>query len=310
MTATDLRLTGAINSKAIAKEHVLTRAEQEGYVSIGRSAIRHWILVVTAVVIGLLFGAGGGAVVSPTYTARAQLIIGKSLNLTNTAAISGFPSAEAQLASDYARLANSPAFYADLVSHLKGPLKGSASATPVAASPVIAVYGTAHNQAEAVAIANAASAALIDSINTVNQQTTSANQGLLNQYQADALTMERDQQNVADLQAQLPSATGAARDSLITAIASASATVDTDKFKLSVVESQYQAQFNPDLSIEQAVTALGGAASQGGNRATHLEIGTIAGVVAGLVLGMAIAASLDVVADRRARRYYNFPTVD
>jgi uncharacterized protein involved in exopolysaccharide biosynthesis len=72
--------------------HSSVEAAEEGYVSLGRSALRHWILVAAAVVVGLLFGVGAGAVVSPTYTARAELIVGKSLNLTNTAAISGFPS--------------------------------------------------------------------------------------------------------------------------------------------------------------------------------------------------------------------------
>lgn len=278
--------------------------------SLGRSAVRHWAIVAAAVVVGLLFGIGGGAVVSPTYTARAELIVGKSLNLTNTAAISGFPTAEAQLAQDYSRLAGTPSFDADLQSHLGRHVAGSASATEVAQSPVIDVYGSSKTQAGAVAIANAASAALVDSINAVNQQTAASDQSLLEQYQADALTMEQDQQAVTSLQAQLAGASGAARAAVAQQLAQASAKVDTDKFKLDAVQNQYSAEFNPNLAIEQAVTPLGGAAAQGGNRSSHVEIGAIGGIVGGLVLGLAIAASLDVRADRRARRFYNFPVTD
>jgi capsular polysaccharide biosynthesis protein len=287
--------------------HSAIEAEAEGYVSLGRSALRHWALVAAAVVVGVLFGIGAGAVVSPTYTARAELIVGKSLNLTNTAAISGFPSAEAQLAQDYSRLAGTPSFDADLQSHIGRPVQGSATASPVAQSPVIDVYGTSHSQSGSLAIANAASTALIDAINTVNQQTTAADASLLGQYQAEALRMEKDQQAVTVLEGQAAAApTGAARTVLAQQLATASAAVDTDKFKLTTLQNQYQAEFNPNLAIEQAVTPLGGATAQGGNRASHVEIGAIGGIVGGLVLGLAFAASLDVRADRRARRVFNF----
>jgi capsular polysaccharide biosynthesis protein len=283
-----------------------TEAADEGYVSLGRSALRHWMLVAVAVVVGLLFGVGAGAVVSPTYTARAELIVGKSLNLTNTAAISGFPFAEAQLAQDYSRLAGTPSFDAALQSNLGRRVQGSASASPVAQSPVIDVYGTSRTRAGAVAIANAASSALTDAINAVNQQTTAANSSLLSQYQNEALTMEKDQQTVTSLQGQLAGSTGATRGAIEQQLAAASAAVDTDRFKLSTLQNQYQAEFNPNLAIEQAVTPLGGAAGQGGNRTSHVEIGGIGGVVAGVLLGLAIAASIDVRADRRARQVFNF----
>ena len=304
MTATDLRVTTAINTRAIATEQTLTTAEQEGYVSLGRSAVRHWILVVTAVIIGLLFGVGGGAVLSPTYTARAELIVGKSLNLTNTAAIAGFPSAEAQLAQDYARLANTPTYSQALHSALGRHVQGTTSASQVALSPVIDVYGYSHNKADAVALANAASSALIAAINTVNQQTSSTNQDLLHQYQDQSLVLEQDQQKVQILQAQLGTA-GALRGTVEQQIAQAQATVDTDRFKLQTLGNQYQAEFNPNMAIQEAVTPLGGAVSQGGNRTSHIEIAAIGGVVGGLLVGLAIAATMDYAADRRTRRAFN-----
>src|SRR5438270_2407312 len=143
----------------------LVEAGEEGYVSLGRSAARHWMVVAVAVLAGLIFGIGAGGVITPTYTARAELIVGKSLDLTNTAAISGFPSAEAQLAQDYARLAGTPAYQSALQAKLGSSVQGSTGASQVAQSPVIDVYGYSHSQADAVALADAASAALVTTIN-------------------------------------------------------------------------------------------------------------------------------------------------
>jgi capsular polysaccharide biosynthesis protein len=280
-------------------------AQEEGYISLGRSAARHWTILVVSFLVGLLFGIGAGAIVSPKYTAKAELIVGKSLNLTNTAAISGFPSAEAQLAQDYARLVGTPAYESALQTHLGRLVHGTTSATEVPQSPVIEVYGYGHSQADAMVLANAASAALIDTINAVNQQTSSANQSLLSQYQAQSLVLEQDQQKAAALQAQLAGASGSYRDSLEQQAAQASATVDVDRFKLNALGNEYSAEFNPNMSIQEAVTPLGGAASEGGNRPTHIELGGIAGLVCGVLLGLAIAAVMDVTADRRARRSFH-----
>jgi len=263
------------------------------------------MVVAVAVLAGLIFGIGAGGVITPTYTARAELIVGKSLDLTNTAAISGFPSAEAQLAQDYARLAGTPAYQSALQAKLGSSVQGSTGASQVAQSPVIDVYGYSHSQADAVALADAASAALVTTINSVNQQTSAAGQSLLNQYQAESLVLEQDQQRVARLQAQAATASGAVQASLEEQVAQASATVDTDRFRLTTLGNQYAAQFNPNMSIQQAVTPLGGASSQGGNRISHVEIGGIAGLVSGVLFGLAIAAIMDVTADRRVRRAFN-----
>ena len=287
------------------RNRAVSEAEEEGYVSLGRSAARHWIVVAVAAFLGLLFGIGGGAVISSTYTARAEVIVGKSLNLTNTAAIAGFPSAEAQLAQDYARLAGTPAFATALQTNLGRSVQGSTSASEVPASPVIDVYGSSHSKADAVALANAASAALISAINTVNQQTTSTNQDLLRQYQAQSLIVEQDQQQISHLQAAVSGATGPTQVALEQQLAQQSATTDTDRFKLTALGNQYEAEFNPNMAIQEAVTPLGAAYSQGSNRNSHIEIGGIAGLIAGLLFGLAVAAVTDVTADRRVRRAFH-----
>jgi hypothetical protein len=175
----------------------------------------------------------------------------------------------------------------------------------VAQSPVIDVYGYSPSQADALALANAASAALIDTINSVNQQTSAANQAKLSEYQAQAVVLEQDQQNLNQLQAKVAATGGPTRSPLEPQLVQASAAVDTDRFKLNTLGNQYGAAFDPNMAIQGAVSPLGGAAAQGGNHTTHIEIGGIAGLVAGVLVGLAIAAFMDVRADRRFRRAFN-----
>jgi hypothetical protein len=127
---------------------------------------------------------------------------------------------------------------------------------------------------------------------------------LLSQYQAQSVLLEQDQQKVAQLQAELAKG-GPTRSQLEQQLVQASAAVDTDRFRLNTLGNQYAAEFDPNMAIQEAVYPLGGAAAQGGNRTPHLEIGGIAGLVGGVLLGLAIAASMDVTADRRFRRAFN-----
>src|SRR5205807_2042928 len=143
---------------------------------------------------------------------------------------------------------------------------------------------------------------LIETINSVNQQTSTANQSLLSQYQAQSVVLEQDQQKVAQLQAEVAAKGGSTQSALQQQLVQASAAVDTDRFKLNALGNQYAAQFNPSMAIQEAVYPLGAAAAQGGNRIAHIEIGGIAGLVAGVLFGLAIAALMDVRADRRFRR--------
>jgi hypothetical protein len=284
----------------------------------------HTGFLVAAVVVGAVVGIAAGFAITPTYTAEAQLAIGKSLNLTNTAAITGLPVAEETLAEDYSRLADTPTVSRDVDKSLGYQPSGTLSASPLADSPVIAVYGSGSSRAAALALASAGSRALISAINTVNQQTTDANQTLLAQYQTDSETEIADQQAVDELQSQVGAQNAAAGSETGAAQAAAQAlahrlsielivkeaTLQSDNLKLTALENQYEAVFNPNLAIEQTVTQLGGATSQGDNRTSSLEIGGIAGIVVGMVLGLAWAARQEYrVNGRKVRAASEAPQV-
>ena len=73
----------------------------DGYESIGRSALHHPVLVGVIAVIGLLVGTAIGYKHPATYTADAQLIVGRAASLAQDQ-IPGLAVAEQQLAADYA----------------------------------------------------------------------------------------------------------------------------------------------------------------------------------------------------------------
>ena len=78
----------------------------DGYESIGRSALHHPFLVGVIAVIGLLVGTAIGYKHPATYTADAQLIVGRAASLAEDQ-IPGLAVAEEELAADYARLGSS-----------------------------------------------------------------------------------------------------------------------------------------------------------------------------------------------------------
>jgi capsular polysaccharide biosynthesis protein len=272
--------------------------------SLGRIALSHWVTVVIAVIVGAAAGVAVGLTITPTYTAQAQLVVGKSLNLTNTAAISGLPLAEADLAENYSRLAATPTVNQDVAKSLGHTPSGTLSASPIIDSPVIVVYGTGSTRASALALANAGAHAMISAINTVNQQTSAANQTLLTQYRVDSEAQVVDQQSIDTLESEITAAHAAAgsetggalaatqssAESLNFQLIQKQASLETDSLKLTALQNQYEAAFDPNLAIEQAVTPLGGASIQSDNRISNLEIGLIGGVVFGIVVGLALAA--------------------
>jgi capsular polysaccharide biosynthesis protein len=273
-------------------------------VSLGRSALQHWLIMVISVVVCTSAGIAVGLIITPTYTAQAQLVVGKSLNLANTAAISGLPLAEEELAEDYSRLITTPAVSHQVGKRLGYNPSGVLSATPIAESPVIEVYGTGKTKAEALSLANAGSQALINAINTVNQETSDANQNLLTEYQDDEEQQIHQQQLANALQAQVnaaPAAT-ASYNLLNSELVFEQAVLQTDNLKLAALQSQYEAAFNPNLAIEQTVASLGGASFQGDNRLSNAEIAGIAGLVAGILIGLALAAWRDSPAVARRTR--------
>jgi hypothetical protein len=282
-----------------------------GYESIGRSALNHPVLVGLFAVIGLLVGTAVGYEHPPTYTADAQLIVGRAASLAEDQ-IPGLAVAEAQLASDYARLGNSTDVISATEANLHTTsLPGTLSASPIAQSSTIDVQATASSAGEALRLADAGAAAL----ETVVTQVTNDNQAELAPIEAafqkadSEYEEETAQYNM--LQHQLNSflgelgnhpATGAAKRYeayLNSQIAATLTKADTYKLESGNYSNEYYAAVPPLQLQQEMVQRIGVATPDGSNRKSYTEAAALLGAVGGLVVGLAAAAWLD---SRRGRR--------
>ena len=284
------------------------------YTSPGRSAANHVVIVVVIFILATVAGGVLGVRKAPVYKAQARLVVGKTANLTNLAAIAGLATAGDQIAADYSRLVGTENVSADVAHRLGHAATGSLTASPVVGSPVVLVEATGADPGSATALATAGSQALVDAVAVVNQQTTAANDSLTQQYRSASQTLEQDTQTVSQVRSQIAALQGAigakpanpAQQAQLAMLnqqlVSTSAAVDTDKLKTSTLENQYQAAASPSELAAQVLTPLGPAAPQGNDRKSNFEIGIIAGAVGGLVVGIAVASVVDIIRGRRRAR--------
>ena len=283
----------------------------DGYESIGRSALRHPVLVGVIAVIGLLVGTAIGYKHPATYTADAQLIVGRAASLAEDQ-IPGLAVAEEQLAADYARLGSSTNVAAAAEANLHASsLPGTLSASPIAESSIIDVQATSSSEAEAIKLANAGAAAL----ETVVTQVTNDNQAqvapIVNAFQKADAEYEQATAQYNLLQHQLNTflgelgnhpATGADKkyeDYLNSQIAAALTKADTYKLESGNYTNEYYAAVPPLQVQQEMVQRIGIATYTGSNRKSYIEAAALLGLVGGLVVGLAVAAWLD---NRRSRR--------
>lgn len=274
------------------------------YVSPGRSARNHWQLIVVFTMLGVLLGAAFGFVRKPTYTAESRLVVGKTAQLSNLASIPGLDAAGQSLAASYSRLVTTDAVLNDAAKRLGGSIDGSLSASPIPLSPVVLVEASAKSRDQAVALAKAGSAALVDAVDTLNQQQSKATDDLLKQYQDADRTLIAAQINVNSLRgqyaAQLNAGAGATTlDDLQTKVNVAQTEVDAAQVKKDALAATYSGVFSPTALNSQVLQRVGTAAATGNNRKSTLEIGVLIGLVVGGLLGLGLAVWIDLRARSR-----------
>jgi capsular polysaccharide biosynthesis protein len=274
------------------------------YVSPGRSMRNHWRLVVGVVAAALVCALAAGLVRSPTYTAEARLVVGKTVQLSNLAAIPGLAAAGEQLASDYSRLVSTGSVVQDAAQRLgrSNGLGGSLSASPVPQSPVVRIEGSAASSEQAVRIANAGSVALVHAVNTLNEKQTKAGESLLQQYRVADEQLLRDQESLATLQSQLNAASTSAAPPIREQVLAAQTAVDADRVRLNALADDYGGSYSPSQLDQQVIQRVGGASPTGSDRMRVLEIFLLVAAIAALVIGIALAAAVDLRGRMTARR--------
>ncbi len=287
----------------------------EGYQSIGRSALAHPVIVVLLAVLGLVLGAGIGYEHPPTYNADAQLVVGRTSGLAEQQ-VPGLAAAVQGLASDYARLVTNSSVIDQTESLMhSNSLGGTLNASPVPNSSVIDVTGSASSQAQALRLANAGATALTNVVIQATNDTQAELNPIISNYKTADAAYEAAQSEVNLYQAQLNSLVGAlgsrapgpsaaAREQALNhRISTWQTRADIAKAKANVYLNQYNAAVPPLAIQQEMVQKVGSATSSGSNRKSYTEAGGLAGAVGGLVLGLALASLIDTRRGRKAARY-------
>ena len=280
---------------ALPSTRVITLRHTRPFESPGRSAQNHWVMIAVLALLGMLLGAVFGFAKTPTYTAEARLVVGKTAQLSNLAAIPGLDAAGQSLASSYSRLASTDSVQQATAKRLGGTLNGSLSASPIALAPIVVVEGSATTSDGAVAIAKAGSAALVEAVNQLNADQNKSADQLLQQYKAadhDLLVATIALNSAKAQQA------GNNTDEAQAKVNSAQTEVDAAQVKLNALSAAYSGVYSPTAIDTQLLQRVGTASATGSNRRSSLEIGVLVGLVAGGLFGLGIA----VVVDLRARR--------
>jgi hypothetical protein len=284
---------------------------RDGYQSIGRSAVRHPVLVGLAAVVGLIVGLGVGYKHPATYTADAQLIVGRVSSLAEDQ-IPGLAVAEQSLASDYARLMTSSNVLSAATANLgTSYLPGTLSASPIAQSSIVDVQATASSEAEALKLANAGAKALESDVVQVTNDSQSQLSPIMAAFQKADSAAQQATAQANLLQHQLNSFLGELgnhpvtpsvkryEDYLNAQISAAQTRADTDHLEAGNYSNEYYSAVPPLQAQEEMVQPLGLAEYNGSDRKSYTEAAAFLGAVGGLVVGLATAAWLD---SRRGRR--------
>jgi capsular polysaccharide biosynthesis protein len=297
------------------------RDDQASFESIGRSAMRHPFFVAFLTVLGLIAGTAIGYIHPISYTAQVSLIVGRTSGLAENE-VPGLALAVQGLASDYARLATTSPVLNDTKAILHvSKLAGSITASPIPESSVVNVDASAPTKAGAVALANAAGAALVKVVLSATNDTKSQLSSILAAYDAVEKQAQQDTAQAGLLQAQLNQLVGrvsngtatplqAQQESSLTArIAQLQTAANEAQLSAQAYSSQYSQAVPPLQYQEEIVQQVGNATSTGSNHKTFLEAGGLAGLVCGLIVGLALAALKDSRAGRRGlpRAEYGAP---
>jgi capsular polysaccharide biosynthesis protein len=289
---------------------VPVQEDQPGFESIGRSVLKHPFFVAFLTVLGLIAGTAIGYLHPVSYTAEVSLIVGRTSGLAESE-VPGLALAVQGLASDYARLATTSPVLSDTKTILHvSQLPGTITATPVPESSVIHVDSSAPTQAQAVALANAAGAALVKTVLNATNDTKAELSSILKAYDAVEQEAQSDSAQASLLQDRLNQIVGRVADgtptpleaqeekSLTAKIAQLQTASNEAQLSAQTYSGQYSSAVPPLQAQDEIVQQVGDATSTGSNHKTYLEAGGLAGLVGGLIVGLALASLKDSRAGR------------
>jgi len=260
------------------------------------AARRHWWIIVASVLAMAAIALALINSATPTYTAEAQLSIGR-LDLTAPGALSGFSQGTSSLASAYSRAIHADRVVFPVARRLKlspETVAARLSASPVPESPVFEVKATGRSAMPTVRLANAAARALVSYIEEINRRNPDARR-LLSEFREAArdkaqLILERDRRD-----RELNESETAENERRVFV---AREKLDVVSLRADTLRATYQATQAAQASTS-LVQILTEASDARDDRSDTRQQFLFAAVAAGLVIGLALATLHD---QRTARR--------
>jgi hypothetical protein len=254
------------------------------------SVLRKPRLALVPVIVLVTLAGIAGVIRQPVYTAGAQVIVGGVVR--NFEPAQGQVEAIQELTDIYSRLVGSSA-HLDEIAQADGGIEvaaGSLTAAPIPGSALIRIEATGTDQAQAVAIADAAATGLVAYVQDLRTEASANSQQLLDQMTvaSDELAVAQldrtAKQNAYDAAVSASSGVEAARE----ALAKAEAAVATGQLKVEVLRSNYSTtQAAQTGGI--AVSVFAAAQPEGGDRTSKLSLYLFAALAIGGLIGMALA---------------------
>jgi capsular polysaccharide biosynthesis protein len=247
---------------------------------------RHWITALIPVVLLVAAAVQVGLERTPQFTATANVAVG-SVFVDSPVGIASALQGTESLASVYSRLIDANAVTEGTSRRLARdslPESGTVSATPIAESPIVKITARAASARQAIALANAASSALVAHINRERSADDDAN-AIASLYSRAALRFR----GRADLRNRLTArykrnpttANRLARDR-------AAAAADTALLLRDGLLARYQTAVQ-GVTVTPPLRVLTSATEATSDRYTTLQILVFVGLLGGLAAGAALA---------------------
>lgn len=281
-------------------------------VSVGVSLLRHPLLFILVAVLVTVLVVGVAASSASTYSSEARILVGQID--TEARAIPGFVAATQDLASVYARVAETDAVLApasEAAAVPLGELRRAVRASPIPDASIIRIEAESADERLATRMAQATA----DSLSAYVQELTTADpydSDLYREYEAAttelaaAIVAQRSLQS--DLDAlRTPQAREDGLDDpvvieeLNAALTAATARAMQLEFRADQLASQFQAATRGTGDTAEA-RVIAPAAPQGSDRAATLQVAAVVGIAAGVLLALGIVVLVSNLAYLRAVR--------
>jgi capsular polysaccharide biosynthesis protein len=291
-------LRGTSNKPSATRGRPTPPAAEEGSpatLSLGRAALRYPLLVAVPISLFLCGAIALGLARSPTYSATADLYVGK-LDVASQA-IPGYVTAATTLSSAYSRITSSAPVVAPTASQLHksyASVQKQLSATPIPESPVFSLTGKGTSAQNALTLARTATKVLSAYVTRVGQSASGGQ--LLNQYQGAARRANRLRLKADRLALARRTAARAARPSP-EAVEAAGVASQTAALQVQALGAQYTNSLQQSRGA--TITVLTPANTTTNDRQSVLQRLAFVGFFGGLVIGVGLAA---LRAHRAARR--------